>query len=169
MGWSIDPVEQSVLYHYIERFEPHVPRTNPNADPAVWAIDAARAALYWFPRDCPRVAVWANNAVQGRHLAQLFKTTASRVQAVPQSWSDQIGACTLYEYRLDAAGFRPWPEAEGQWVSHETVRPLAVEPVGDLVARHRAASVELRLELDLGRIREAVLNSGLPFSIVRYA
>ena len=65
MGWTVDPVEQSVLFHYSEdpgivRFEPHVPRTNPDVPAAVWAIDEARAPLYWFPRDCPRVTVWAN-------------------------------------------------------------------------------------------------------------
>jgi hypothetical protein len=57
------PVKPDVLYHFsedpnIHRFAPHVPRTNPTHPPAVWAIDADHAPLYWFPRDCPRVTIW---------------------------------------------------------------------------------------------------------------
>ena len=55
---------QAPLLHFSEdpsitRFTPHVPATNPGQAPAVWAIDAAHAPVYWFPRDCPRGAVWA--------------------------------------------------------------------------------------------------------------
>ena len=174
MGWTIDPVAQSVLFHYsedpeIRTFEPHVPRTNPDVAAAVWAIDPAHAALYWFPRACPRVTVWANDASQQRQLQQAFATSAWRVQAAPRSWSDAIHTCKLFEYRFDPEGFDPWPEAEGQWVASRRVSPLSSAPVGDLVARHRDAGVELRLVDDLRPIRDAVVASGLPFSVVRYA
>jgi hypothetical protein len=58
MSWTVEPVEQSVLFHYSEdhriaRFEPHVPRTNPGVAAAVCAIDEARAPLYWFPSRLP--------------------------------------------------------------------------------------------------------------------
>jgi hypothetical protein len=173
MGWNVEPVEHSVLFHYsedprISLFEPHVPRTNPNVAPAVWAIDGAHAPLYWFPRDCPRVTVWANTAAQRRRLGHLFGTNRSRVQAAPISWSDEIGACKLYEYRFEGADFDPWFEAEGQWISFRAVTPVEVVPVGNLFERHRTAKVDLRLEPSLGAIREQVVDSGLPFSIVRY-
>jgi hypothetical protein len=172
MGWTVEPVEQSVLFHYsedpcISRFEPHVPRTNPDVAAAVWAIDEARAPLYWFPRDCPRVTVWANNAPQRRRLRQLFGSERSRVQVAPLSWSDAIVACQLYEYRFETTDFEPWLEAEGQWISYRAVTPLDVVPVGDLLRRHDEANIDLRLVPDLRAIR-AVLDSGLPFSIVRY-
>jgi hypothetical protein len=43
---------QTVLHHFsedpsIERFIPHVPRTNPTHRAAVWAIDVDHAPLYW--------------------------------------------------------------------------------------------------------------------------
>ncbi len=52
-----------MLYHFsenpgIERFVPHVPVTNPDHPPAVWAINVKHSPLYWFPRDCPRATVW---------------------------------------------------------------------------------------------------------------
>ena len=173
MGWTTGAVEQSVVFHSSEdpslaRFEPHVPRTNAEVGPAVWAIDEAHAPLYWFPRDCPRVAVWANDARQRRRLHQLFGVTGWRVQAAPVSWSEGIAVCRLYEYRFDESDFDPWPEAEGQWISHRTVTPYGVGPVGDLLLRQREARVDLRLVPELRAIRDLALDSGLPFSIVRY-
>src|SRR5690242_18830335 len=57
------------LFHYSEdpsitTFVPRVPRSNPRQRAAVWAIDGQHAPLYWFPRDCPRVTVWANDDAQ---------------------------------------------------------------------------------------------------------
>ena len=46
--------------------------------------------------------------------------------------------------------------------------PISVAPVGDLLERHTAAGVELRFVADLAPMRTAVLESGLPFSIVRF-
>lgn len=173
VGWTVDPVAQSVLFHYSEdpgvaRFVPHVPRTNPDVAAAVWAIDQAHAPLYWFPRDCPRVTVWANDPRQRRRLREVFDTEHSRVQVAPTSWTDAIVTCRLYEYRFDGSDFNPWPDAEGQWISRRIVVPLDVAPVGDLLERHREANVDLRFVADLSTMREIALQSGLPFSIVRY-
>jgi len=173
MGWTVPPETPDVLLHYSEDaciagFEPHVPRTNPGTRPAVWAIDPARAPLYWFPRDCPRVAVWANDADQLTALRNRFTTDASRVQFAPASWIEAIRACRLYEYRFDPAPFTPWPEAEGQWVAHERVVPAAVEPVGDLLERQADADVDLRFVDDLAPVRAQARDGDLPFSIVRF-
>jgi hypothetical protein len=162
-----------VLLHYSEdpaitAFAPHVPRRNPTQPAAVWAIDSDHAPLYWFPRDCPRVAVWANDADQQRRLTDLCATSASRLHAAPNSWLDAIRDCELYEYRFDPGPFAPWPDAEGQWVAHEPVTPVTVAPVGDLLARHARAGVDLRFVTDLAAMRAAALESGLPFSIVRF-
>jgi hypothetical protein len=162
------------LYHFsedptIERFVPHVPRTNPGQPARVYAIDAAHEALYWFPRDCPRVTVWADDAAELEVLASRFTTTARRLQATESSWLGRLRAVTLHRYAFDAAAFRPWEEADGQWVTDQPVVPLRVEPCGDLLQRHVDAGVELRLVPDLWPLRDAVVGSGLPFSIVRMA
>ena len=114
------------------------------------------------------MTVWANDAAQRLRLGQVFGTVGSRVHAAPISWSDEIAGCELYEYRFDASDFVPWPEAEGQWIARRTVVPFEVVPVGDLLVRQREAEVDLRLVPDLRAMRETVLDSGLPFSIVRY-
>ncbi|MEO6317718.1 MAG: DUF6886 family protein [Acidimicrobiales bacterium] len=150
----------------ITRFEPHVPPTNPSMPPLVWAIDAAHAGLYWFPRDCPRITYWsADEAPPDR----LGPTAAHRVHAIEARWLDRVRACQLHEYRFDGAPFEAWAEAEGQWVASESVEPISVEPVGDLLARHVDAGIELRIVPSLQVLVDPVMASGYQFSMVRMA
>jgi hypothetical protein len=162
----------SPLLHFsedpsIEWFVPHVPATNPTHEPAVWAIDEEHAPVYWFPRDCPRASVWATDDVQRGVLRARFTTEASRVNATELAWLEPMRAVRLYVYELDRAAFVEWPEAEGQWISHVPVEPVAVRPVGDLLDLHAQAGVELRLVVSLTPFWNDVVASGLPFSGVR--
>ncbi|HEX2626551.1 MAG TPA: hypothetical protein VHL56_06565 [Candidatus Limnocylindrales bacterium] len=166
------PTSDAPVFHFsedpsIERFEPHVPPTNPSQAPAVWAIDAEHAPVYWFPRNCPRGSVWADTPEQQAVLSERFHTAASRVQATELDWLDRIRAARLFVYEFDPAPFERWPDADGQWVAHETVVPIRVRPVGDVLALHAAAGVELRFVPDLLVFWESVITSGLPFSGVR--
>ena len=112
------------VYHFSEdgtlrRFAPHVPPTNPSHPAAVWAIDEAHAPLYWFPRHCPRVSVWANDPDQHVVLRDRFGTEASRISAAETGWFDRIRSTRLYRYEFDgvrgatlrnsAAGSPPMP------------------------------------------------------------
>src|SRR3954447_2255715 len=118
MGWTIPPGTPDVLLHYsedrnIREFRPHVPRSNPGVEPAVWAIDTDRAPLYWFPRDCPRVAVWSHDANDRDRLTRLFEMTAARLHVTATDWREAVASCRLYEYRFAPEPFEPWPDAEG--------------------------------------------------------
>jgi hypothetical protein len=162
-----------VVLHYSEDadisvFAPHVPPTNPEQPAQVWAIEPRYAALYWFPRDCPRVAVWANDAPQQRALENRFATAAARVQFAHARDERWIRSTDLWEYTFDAAAFEPWPDAEGQWITTSTVRPTAIRKLGDLVAEHARAGVDLRFIDELTAVRDQVVTSGLPFSIARW-
>jgi hypothetical protein len=75
-----------------------------------------------------------------------------------------LRACELFVYRLDAAPFEPRDDADGHWVSRRAVEPLGVERVGDLLARHAEAGIELRVTPSLWPLHDA-----LRFSIVRMA
>lgn len=160
------------LYHFsedgqIKRFAPHVPPTNPSHPPAVWAIDEVHAPLYWFPRDCPRISVWAHSAAEQQRLSELFDTEASRICAAESHWYRGIRAARLYRYRFDAASFVPWTEADGQYISDAPVHPDGVDVLDDLLGMHADADVELRLTPRLGIVMDRVLASGLRFSFVR--
>jgi hypothetical protein len=53
------------------------------------------------------------------------------------------------------------------YVARTTVAPLAVRAVGDLLALHAEAGIELRFVPDLSPFWAAVVTSGLPFSGIR--
>ena len=160
------------VFHFSEdgsiaRFAPHVPPSNPGHPPAVWAIGEDHAPLYWFPRHCPRVSVWADDGDQRKVLASVFETDAHRICAAETQWLDRIRTCRLFRYEFDAAAFRPWDDADGQYISDGVVEPVDVVALDDLLAVHAAADVELRITPKLGTLMDTVLSSGLPFSFVR--
>lgn len=160
------------VHHYsedgtIRRFTPHVPPTNPSHPPAVWAIGSSYAPLYGFPRDCPRISVWANTPGQQDVLTRTFASEAQRIIGTELGWLDRIRTTRLYRYTFDPADFEPWDQAEGQYISDHVVTPLAVEPIDDLLGLHVEAGVELRFTPRLGPLTDKMLASGLPFSFVR--
>ena len=157
------------LEHYsedprVERFVPHVPATNPDQPPRVWAIDPAHAPLFWFPRECQRITFWTDD---GSPAHGLGPTTAPRVHAMESRWVERMRACRLFVYRFEVDGFRPWSDADGYWVADEDLEPLDVAPVGDLFDRHDERGIELRVLDDLRPLRDAVLASGYRFSMAR--
>ena len=161
-----------MLHHFsedptIRRFVPHVPASNPTQAPAVWAIDTAHAPLYWFPRDCPRVTVWPRDESERPAFEERFGTTAPRLHAVEAAWLERMRTVDLYRYDLPATTFRRWEEASGQWISRVEVVPSTVEPVGDLLALHEQAGIELRVVESLWPLRELAISDGWDFSIVR--
>lgn len=172
--WTTAAVRPELLFHYsedpgIEAFVPHVPASNPASEPSVWAIEARYAPLYWFPRDCPRAAVWANDPDQLRDLRARFDTPAERVHFAFGRDEQWIHATQLYEYSFAATPFAPWPDAEGQWIASTAVRPAERRTMTDLVVTQVGAGVDLRFIDDLASVRDEIVGSGLPFSIVRLA
>jgi hypothetical protein len=161
-----------VLFHFsedstIERFVPHVPATNPDHPPAVWAIDADHAPLYWFPRDCPRVTAWPRSAAERPAFAAAFATTAWRVHAMESGWLGRLRAVELFRYHLPAGAFARWPDASGQWVATDAVEPVSVEVVGDLLAAHADAGIDLRIVPSLWPVHDLAVSDRWDFSIVR--
>jgi hypothetical protein len=150
----------------IERFMPHVPATNPDQRPMVWTIDDDHAPLFWFPRDCPRITFWSGDGAPPHRLGP---TTATRVHAIEERWLERVRSCELHAYRFATEGFEPWPGADGYWVSSAEHVPLDVAPVGDLLERHRARGIELRVLPDLRELRDEVVASGYRFSMCRMA
>jgi hypothetical protein len=139
-------------------FRPHVAPTAREPEAYVWAVDAQNAPSYWFPRDCPRVCTWPAPGAPGH-----------RVHAIEYGWLDRLRTVRLFAYRFAGEAFQPigtpYPHAR---VSTEVVRPLGPpEEVGDLLAVHEAAGVELRLMSDLPAYMADVVGSGLRFSGIR--
>ncbi|MFI2232698.1 DUF6886 family protein [Nocardia testacea] len=154
----------------ITRFIPHTAATARQPEPYVWAVDAARAPDYWFPRQCPRAMGWVTPETTDEDRTRLLGPGGGdRVHAIEYRWLDNLRTVRLYGYRLPAAAFRPF----GAPVSHAhvctgEVEPLAPpEPVGDLLRLHEEAGIQLRVLPELTTFWQALTTSTMGFSGIR--
>jgi hypothetical protein len=157
------------LWHFSEdpslgRFRPHVPATNPEAPPLVWAVDTRHAPMFWFPRDCPRGCIWPGPATTPEDRERFFgQSAAARVHVMESGWLPRLQACRLYGYRLPVEAFRPH-EVGGYWVADEPVDALGQVVIDDLAGQHARARIELRITPSIWPFWRQVVNSTVAFS-----
>lgn len=160
------------LWHFSEKpdireFVPRPTAGRADAEPLVWAIDDTHAPLYFFPRDCPRVAFWATGKTtlsdQERFLGL---TAAKKVIAIEGAWLERMRDARLFRYALPDDTFDQLYDI-GMCVSRQTVTPVSVEPVEDLMTRLRDAKIELRVTPSLWPLHDALLDATLHFSMIR--
>ena len=149
----------------IEVFHPHRAPTSSLDEKLVWAIDTIYWWLYWFPRECPRACF---NATQGTTDADVDRwlggDRARRVSVIECDWLERFRSARVYAYRLPSDTFEPWDKF---FVSRETVVPLEVVELGDLLARHAEAGNELRIAPSLYPLWDEVIETTLDFSGIR--
>jgi hypothetical protein len=152
----------------ITRFVPHVAATAKQPEAYVWAVDAGRSPDYWFPRACPRAMAWVTPSTTDADRALLG---GERVHAIEYAWLDALRTVTLFAYRLPAHFFEPFGgPAPHAHVSTRPVEPLGPpEEVGNLLALHENAGIELRVLDNLWPFWDAVTPSTLGFSGIRLA
>jgi hypothetical protein len=149
----------------ITRFSPHVAATAQQPEAYVWAVDAERAPDYWFPRQCPRALAWVAPATTAADRSLLG---VARVHAIEYGWLPAMQSVRLYAYRFAASPFRPFGAHAHAMVATEPVSPLAPpEPVGDLLALHDEAGIELRVMRNLWGFVDAASSGSLGFSGIR--
>jgi hypothetical protein len=157
------------LWHFSEdpglgRFRPHVPATNPDEPPLVWAVDTRHAPMFWFPRDCPRGCIWPVSGTTAEDRERFFgQSAAARIHVMEAGWLTRMQECRLYAYRLPAGSFRAH-EVGGYWVADEQVDAIDQVIIDDLVGRHARAGIELRITPSLWPFWQQVTNSTVEFS-----
>ena len=152
----------------IRRFDPRANPGHDSVEALVWAIDEAHLPAYWFPRDCPRGTFWATEATSDDDVTKfLLGDRSLRVHALQGDWLDAVRAARLVAYRLPPATFERYERANGYWVSREAVTPVEVIEIDDVLGRHAAAGIELRIVRDLWSVWQQVIGSTLEFSGIR--
>jgi Family of unknown function (DUF6886) len=139
------------LWHFSEnpalsRFEPRPATSAPGQPALVWAVDTRHSPLFWFPRDCPRGCVWPVSTTTAADQERFFgQGGADRVHVIEGGWLDRVRDCRLYAYQLPPESFTPHETVGGYWVTGRTVTAADRVTVDDLLGRHAAAGIELRV------------------------
>jgi hypothetical protein len=161
------------LYHFSEEpgiavFEPRIAPSSARGEPLVWAIHDQRQVMYLFPRDCPRACFWpGEHTTHADHDRFFGDVDARMIIAVETAWLDRIRAMALYRYTMPPETFEIGDEGAGHWLSRDTVTPLAVERIDDLLAAIAKEGVELRITGSLIALWKSVIQSTLEFSGTR--
>jgi hypothetical protein len=163
------------LYHISDK--PGIKRFGPRPAPSksakqegkmVWAIDWDHLHNYLLPRDCPRVTFFATEDSKPEDVEKLMGgTSAKHVVAIEAVWLPEIKKHCLYQYEFDREGFTCVDEVAGYWISRKPVVPIAETRIDDVLSALLEHDVELRTMPSLWKLREAVINSTLGFSIIR--
>ncbi len=110
------------LFHFSDRgnidvFQPQSPTRHPDWPPRVYAIEEAFQSLYLFPRECPRIAHWTDESE-----IHIF---------LDVSWESRWRTEAIWRYELASDGF-VHHDANGTWVSDQTVWPIGMDKISDL-------------------------------------
>jgi hypothetical protein len=149
----------------IEVFEPRKAATIDER--VVWAIDEDHLRNYLVPRDCPRVTY---SAGPGTTVAdrERFLGSSAAVLAIETGWFERMRSCRLHCYHLPGDTFELADECAGYFVSRVPVKPSRVHVIDNPVAAVLNRGVELRVQPSLWALRDAVIESTLAFSIIRW-
>jgi hypothetical protein len=161
------------LWHFsedasIEVFEPHLATTSDREEALVWAIDDWHAPMYFTPRDCPRACFWAGEKTTPADCERwLGGLTPRFVMAIESDWLERLRSVALFRYRMPEACFVLDDATAGHYVARTGVRPLSIDPVGDLLTALMEAQVELRITPRLGPLWTRITCSTLAHSGTR--
>ena len=163
------------LYHISDK--PSIKRFDPRPAPhqsakqkgkMVWAIDYEHLHNYLLPRDCPRVTFFASENSDPKDVDKLMGgSSAKHIVAVEARWLPEIQEQCLYQYEFNSEGFTLVDQVAGYWISRKPVLPIAETKIGNILAALTEHDVELRIMPFLWKLREAVINSTLGYSIIR--
>jgi hypothetical protein len=132
---------------------------------SVYTVDSRYMWLYWFPRDCPRACWSANERTTDEDVEQWLEGDRTRRVAVIENvWLERMRTVKLFAYRMPPETFEPWDKF---FVSRETVIPLELVELGDLLERHAEAGIEFRIAPALYPLWDRVIRTTLDFSGIR--
>jgi len=144
------------LFHFsddphIEKFVPRpveTPSSRPSGQewlngPLVWAIEDAYDFLYLFPRDCPRIVIWAATSTSEEDRGQWLGSYHAAAY-IERDWLEPVSSSVLHRYEMPNETFENLSDA-GMWISRATVVPLNRVSLHKLRAGLVLRNVDLRV------------------------
>lgn len=111
--------------------------------PLVWAIEARVDFMYLFPRDCPRILIWATAATNHADKRKWLGSYRAAAYIEHDRLSD-LATAMIHRYDLPADSFENLHDA-GMWVSRTAVKPLRRDVLSDLPSIFAPRDVDLRV------------------------
>jgi len=165
------------LFHFsndpdIKVFEPRpvrIPSIRPAGrewlnGPLVWAIDDDHDFMYLFPRDCPRILIWATPETPEAERRRWLRDCRAAAY-VERRWLERLEGETVHRYELPVADFEDLGDA-GMWVARKAVAPLEHVAMSQLDREFAPRGVELRA-VDSLRPLKSLWDTGLHVSGIR--
>lgn len=111
--------------------------------PLVWAIEERVDFMYLFPRDCPRILIWATAATNHADKRKWLGSYRAAAYIEHDRLSD-LATAMIHRYDLPADSFENLHDA-GMWVSRTAVKPLRRDVLSDLPSIFAPRDVDLRV------------------------
>ncbi|MGV0876466.1 DUF6886 family protein [Martelella sp. FLE1502] len=111
--------------------------------PLVWAIEERVDFMYLFPRDCPRILIWATEQTSDADKLKWLGSYRAAAYVERERFAD-LSAAKLYRYDLPTDSFEDLHDA-GMWVSRAAVEPLGCDTLFDLPSTFTSRGVDLRV------------------------
>ena len=121
--------------------------------PLVWAILESHQKMYLFPRECPRILLWATPDTTEPDCRQWLRGDRDRTTAyVEQGWLARLATAHIFRYELSPTDFVDINDA-GMCVGEQVVTPLDCVKLSDLPARLRECATDLEVVESLVPLR----------------
>ncbi|WP_424767900.1 DUF6886 family protein [Paenibacillus sp. sgz302251] len=163
------------LYHFsedpnIEIFRPRVKHNRQDMPPVVWAIDQEHEFTFYFPRNCPRIVFTRTEEISDEDNDKFFGVTKSNIViTVETRWYKTICNTTTYRYTFPGNSFRLFDKTAGYYISEQTIKPMGITHINNLLERLIELDIEVRFTPNLHPLREAILRSSITdFGIHRF-
>lgn len=157
------------MYHVSEN--PHItifhPRESANSGKVVWAVDETHLCNYLLPRDCPRVTFGKGSNTSEADRKIFLGDTENRQIYVEERWMETIRATVLYVYKFPKAMFVPLDIGAGYYISKESITPLSVTAISDVITAIAARKADLHTLPDLWELSDSIAKTTLEFSSIR--
>ncbi len=123
--------------------------------PLVWAIAETHQKMYLFPRQCPRILLWATSRTTEVACRRWLGGNRDRTVAyIERAWQQPHQEAHIFRYEFAPGDFTDIGDA-GMWVSKRTVRPVGRLRLSDLPAKLGECGTDLQIVESLLPLREA--------------